>query len=823
MDLPSAISTRLLSAALDLKSLADFQGCAQLIASDVEAMGCVIWELAPTFRRAQPPHRKLAPLTSWFREDAIPWKRSLFLQDTVSGQGILSDEQRTSALDSSFGDPLEWDPQSPCPEYVVVTPLRFLDKIGTSKELGGLSTYFVKLPGRTVLRKLSEYAEAFPYVFAAMADRPSLEAVRLVSRELERFSHLRAHTLREDIEKVLKRIAGIMSKSLRCEEVTIFLSLEPVTFSTTDWLSASTLPFRRFPHIGSGLTGHVLARNQGLWIPNLRYFFEHRSAIEKRYGPIQVDPQHLVIDTTQERALTVKQRRREVVCSFMAEPISSGDSIYGAIRCSMATEPAHFTQRELAPLALVANTLGRFWGTWLAESELHLQSKMLAGALEQVIDLSSVAQTSLATQVRVPLPHLKRILRQNNEIRIFLSMALRHLETIIPRATINSIRIVDDTDPTSRYLEFAVTSGAAWDEGLLDVVRSRRNYHFPLDEETPSLGRLVVRRRRTIPIPDVYNPGELECRPSFESMTSMVCIPLLVGESVLGVLDLRSETGPFEPREILSGEIFALLIGLFLGMSGVSHSQNEQVETQQRMIADLVHQLGSPLKTAGLAVHELEDDLRVLLDRVSAPNAIRRVDHSFRVATRLIEKADQVARSATLFRELNEPGGRITLSLEPITGGQLRTILEQAVDDSRLLAEDDLEIDHKLTSGGLRLTDEIEFDTELLNQCLSQLFDNARKYSYPRTEITLQVSNYGGNAISISVTSTGVPFEPWDAEQAIQRGWRGDFAHLTTAEGQGLGLWIVDNVARANRARFSIRARGDVTIAELIIPLRRSS
>jgi signal transduction histidine kinase len=52
----------------------------------------------------------------------------------------------------------------------------------------------------------------------------------------------------------------------------------------------------------------------------------------------------------------------------------------------------------------------------------------------------------------------------------------------------------------------------------------------------------------------------------------------------------------------------------------------------------------------------------------------------------------------------------------------------------------------------------------------------------------------------------------------VQRGWRGFVAEQTTAEGQGIGLFIVDGLCAANGGRFDIQVRGEVSQFTLFLP-----
>ena len=56
----------------------------------------------------------------------------------------------------------------------------------------------------------------------------------------------------------------------------------------------------------------------------------------------------------------------------------------------------------------------------------------------------------------------------------------------------------------------------------------------------------------------------------------------------------------------------------------------------------------------------------------------------------------------------------------------------------------------------------------------------------------------------ISITNKGLELAGEDVEKCIERGWRGERAVWTTAEGSGIGLWIVRHVMDAHGGQLVI-------------------
>jgi two-component system, OmpR family, sensor kinase len=87
-------------------------------------------------------------------------------------------------------------------------------------------------------------------------------------------------------------------------------------------------------------------------------------------------------------------------------------------------------------------------------------------------------------------------------------------------------------------------------------------------------------------------------------------------------------------------------------------------------------------------------------------------------------------------------------------------------------------------------------DLSLIRQLVSNLVDNALKFT-ERGEVVVTVGHDEGTA-RIAVSDTGVGIAPETAEALFDRFFRGDPSHSRTIEGTGLGLAIVRSIARVH-------------------------
>jgi two-component system OmpR family sensor kinase len=113
-------------------------------------------------------------------------------------------------------------------------------------------------------------------------------------------------------------------------------------------------------------------------------------------------------------------------------------------------------------------------------------------------------------------------------------------------------------------------------------------------------------------------------------------------------------------------------------------------------------------------------------------------------------------------------------------------------------------------------------DTPLIRQLISNLVDNAIKFT-PSGEVVVAVRHEPGVA-RITVSDTGIGIEPETADRLFDRFFRGDASHSRTIEGTGLGLAIVRSIARVHGGTVSAAPRPEggsvftVTLPALDLP-----
>jgi signal transduction histidine kinase len=257
----------------------------------------------------------------------------------------------------------------------------------------------------------------------------------------------------------------------------------------------------------------------------------------------------------------------------------------------------------------------------------------------------------------------------------------------------------------------------------------------------------------------------------------------------------------------LWGELFEvpLMAAMFLAMvwharrrvdaqriaEGRAEERRSMLERQERFIHDASHELRTPLTIARGHLELLrpagEDaaELEVALDELGRIDAI--IERLLLLAT-----ADQPE-----FVSLSE------IDLEPFLEDVFMRWSEVAPRAWRL---------GPLVAGRLRV------DPERLRAALDALLENAVKYTAERDAIELRAvaGARGEVVIEVEDEGCGVPTEA--LERIFDRFGRADAARTRAAGGVGLGLAIVDAIAKGHGGRCSVHSTGGGSTFALHLP-----
>ena len=232
---------------------------------------------------------------------------------------------------------------------------------------------------------------------------------------------------------------------------------------------------------------------------------------------------------------------------------------------------------------------------------------------------------------------------------------------------------------------------------------------------------------------------------------------LITGMVMTGVLQVRARR--------LEARRQATVADLALAKQSAQQERQQRME-QGRFLSMLAHELKTPLSVIRL----------VLSAPMPAPALVLHADSAARDMNQVIERCLQVERLAD---------GQLVLQCTAVDlCEELRQLHTHSVSPERL----------QLAMPPALL---LHTDANLLRVVLSNLLDNALKYSPPHSEITILIaSNDCGKRAGAQISIKNLPsMAGWpDATQVFQKYYRSPSAHHQT--GSGLGLYLVHNMAQ---------------------------
>ncbi len=233
------------------------------------------------------------------------------------------------------------------------------------------------------------------------------------------------------------------------------------------------------------------------------------------------------------------------------------------------------------------------------------------------------------------------------------------------------------------------------------------------------------------------------------------------------------------------GSEFSRLAGAFNVMAG----RLDAVEaTRRRLLADLAHEMRTPVATLDAYLEALEDGV-ASLDSDTA--AILRAQ-----TARLARLAEDIAAVSRAEEE------QLELHPEPIDPGELiRAAVAAAAD--------------RFAAGGVTLVGHaaddaprVVVDRERIGQVLGNLLDNALRHTPPGGTVTVGARPGERGLVTLSVTDTGEGIPAEHLSRIFERFYRVDAARDRAHGGSGIGLTIAKALVEAHGGRISVTSSG---------------
>jgi len=227
-----------------------------------------------------------------------------------------------------------------------------------------------------------------------------------------------------------------------------------------------------------------------------------------------------------------------------------------------------------------------------------------------------------------------------------------------------------------------------------------------------------------------------------------------------------------------------------------------QTERLRREItANVSHELRTPLTS-------IKGFAETLLD-----GAMREEETARRFLSIINSETDRLVKLVDDLLDLSLlESKRVTLDPKPVDVGGLVT---HTVDKLRpIAAHSQLTLVQSAPPGIV-----VFADADRLEQVLTNLVDNALKYTPPGGRVEVQVAAVNGE-VEVVVNDTGKGIRPEDLPHVFERFYRSDRSRTRGSGGTGLGLAIAKHIVEAHGGRISVSSRpNEGTTFTVTIPM----
>jgi len=284
-----------------------------------------------------------------------------------------------------------------------------------------------------------------------------------------------------------------------------------------------------------------------------------------------------------------------------------------------------------------------------------------------------------------------------------------------------------------------------------------------------------------------------------------LCVLLVLAAVSLNVSWIVINARRITVHVVLGIIAFALIIAGIIVYTVFLVLEIKRNEEHDSFINAVTHELKTPIASIRLYLETLQSR--------NVSDAQRRAFYEIMLADadRLHHTVDQVLK-AGVARE--KP--RTAPSRAPVDMGTLaRDCVDLAV------------VRHHLQAGAIQLEAHddgplvVKGDVEELRTVLTNLLDNAVKYSGPDIRITVSVAAPSPDTIWVRVQDRGVGIPRKQLKRIFHRFYRVQARGLKQVKGTGLGLYIVRTIARAHGGRVFAQSEGEGRGATFTVELPR--
>lgn len=211
----------------------------------------------------------------------------------------------------------------------------------------------------------------------------------------------------------------------------------------------------------------------------------------------------------------------------------------------------------------------------------------------------------------------------------------------------------------------------------------------------------------------------------------------------------------------------------------------EERELREKFVATLSHDLRTPLTAARL-------NAQMLARKGDDPTVL------YRLAARIAENLDRADQMIRDMLDANRIRAGEGLPIE-VSECDLTPLARETLEELSLVHGDRFVLDAPESVPG-------HWSCSGIRRIIENLCNNAIKYGAREHPVTVTLALVEPDAVSVSVHNRGPPIAPEELKNLFQQYRRGDSARAGAQKGWGLGLTVVDGLARAHRGTVRVES-----------------
>jgi len=254
---------------------------------------------------------------------------------------------------------------------------------------------------------------------------------------------------------------------------------------------------------------------------------------------------------------------------------------------------------------------------------------------------------------------------------------------------------------------------------------------------------------------------------------------------------------------VLSIFLVGIILASFFYMMSIIWKQKRDEEIKTDFINNMTHEFKTPLATIAFAVANIDNPLIIKNEKMvhQFTSVIKEENR------RMNSQVEQVLTAALTDREA------LKLKKEPI---DLHDIITKLTTGLQLQLQGE---NQSLTSSLKAEQHRLKGDKVHLSNMISNLLDNAIKYSPEDKKITIETQNVQ-NGISIRVTDQGIGMTPETVKKIFDKFYRVPTGNLHNIKGFGLGLSYAKTIIEQHNGEITVDSKvGKGTVFTIVLPL----